>query len=145
MLCFIALWGVRAHENVEHSQRRDNIYSERSRVVELLLQLEIKRQIMQKNVETQHKHMHSFHIGLLCNVTFLHLDFTGVRGNLIAINLALNFMNSLRLSLIRWTKWIVYTVCWVWLCNPYSWDECFGPWRIFSLNYSTPSRYLSLT
>ena len=41
MLCFIALQGVRAHENVEHSQRRENvIYSDRSRVVELLLQLE---------------------------------------------------------------------------------------------------------
>ena len=36
---FIALRGVRAHENVEHSQRRENvIYRDRSRVVELLLQ-----------------------------------------------------------------------------------------------------------
>ena len=44
MLCFIALQGVRAHENVEHSQRRENvIYSDRSRVVELLLQIENKQ------------------------------------------------------------------------------------------------------
>ena len=44
MLCFIALQGVRAHENVEHSQRRENIiYRDRSRVVELLLQLENKQ------------------------------------------------------------------------------------------------------
>ena len=36
---FIAFRGVRAHENVEHSQRRETvIYRDRSRVVELLLQ-----------------------------------------------------------------------------------------------------------
>ena len=54
MLRFIALRGVRAHENVEHSQRRENvIYRDRSHTVELLLQLENKQQIMQNNVETQ--------------------------------------------------------------------------------------------
>ena len=48
MLRFTALRGVRAHENVEHSQRRENvIYRDRSRIVELLLQLENKQQIMQ--------------------------------------------------------------------------------------------------
>ena len=53
MLHFIALRGVRAHENVEHSQCRENvIYRDRSRIVELLLQLENKQQIMQNNVET---------------------------------------------------------------------------------------------
>ena len=51
MLCFIALRGVRAHENKEHTQRRENvIYRDRSRVVELLLQLENKHQITQSNV-----------------------------------------------------------------------------------------------
>ena len=36
---FIALHGVRAHENVEHSQRWENVIDrDRSRVVELLLQ-----------------------------------------------------------------------------------------------------------
>ena len=44
---------VRAHEKVEHSQRRENvIYRDRSHIVELLLQLENKQQIMQNNVET---------------------------------------------------------------------------------------------
>ena len=39
MLHFIALRGVRVHENVEHSQRRENvIYWDRSIVVKLLLQ-----------------------------------------------------------------------------------------------------------
>ena len=58
MLSFIALQGVRAYENVEHSQRRENItYRDRSRVVELLLQLENKQQIMQNNVETQQAHV----------------------------------------------------------------------------------------
>ena len=48
MLRFTALRGVRAHENVEHSQRRENvIYRDRSHIVELLLQLENKQQIMQ--------------------------------------------------------------------------------------------------
>ena len=58
MLRFIALRGVRAHENVEHIQRRGNlIYRDRSRIVELLLQLENKQQIIQNNVETQHNRM----------------------------------------------------------------------------------------
>ena len=53
MLLFIALQGVRAHENVEHSQHRENvIYRDRSCIVELLLQLENKLKIMQNNVET---------------------------------------------------------------------------------------------
>ena len=64
MLRFIAMRGVRAHENVEHSQRRENvIYRDQSRVVELLLRLENKQKIMQNNVETQQKHMYSLYIG----------------------------------------------------------------------------------
>ena len=34
------------------------------------------------DVDTQHKHMYSFYIDSLCNVTFLMARFTGVRGNL---------------------------------------------------------------
>ena len=50
MLRLIALRGVRAHENVEHSQCRENvIYRDRSCMVELLLQLENKQKIMQNN------------------------------------------------------------------------------------------------
>ena len=53
MLRFIALQGVRAHENVEHSQRTENVvYRDRSRTVERLLQLENKQHIMHNNVET---------------------------------------------------------------------------------------------
>ena len=33
----------------------------------ILLQLENKQQIMQNNVETQHKHMYLLYIGSLCN------------------------------------------------------------------------------
>ena len=41
MLRFIALRGVRAHENAKHSKRRENVINrDRSRKVELLLQLE---------------------------------------------------------------------------------------------------------
>ena len=58
MLRFIALQGVRAHENVEHSKRRENvIYRDRNCVEELLLQFENKQQFVQSNEETQHKHM----------------------------------------------------------------------------------------
>ena len=62
---------------MEHSQRRENfIYRDRSRVVELLLQLEKKQQNMRNNVETQHKHMYSLYIGSLCNVAFPMARFT---------------------------------------------------------------------
>ena len=73
MLRFIAVRGVRAHENVKHSKV---IYRDRSRVVELLLQLENKQQIMQNNVETQHNRMYSLYIGSLCNVAFPMARFT---------------------------------------------------------------------
>ena len=50
MLRFIALRGVREHKNVAHLQHRLNvIYGDRSRAVDLLLQLKINnksRQIM---------------------------------------------------------------------------------------------------
>ena len=47
---------------VKHSKRRENvIYRVRSRIVELLLPLENKQQIMQNNVETQHNRMHSLY------------------------------------------------------------------------------------
>ena len=73
MLRFIALRGVRAHENVEHSQHRENvIYRDPSHVVEL----ENKQQIIQNNVETQHKHMYSLYIGSLCNLAFPMARFT---------------------------------------------------------------------
>ena len=72
MLCFIALRGVRAHEYVKHSNR------DRSRVVELLLQLENKQQIMQNNVETQHNRMYLLYIGSLCNVAFPLARFTRI-------------------------------------------------------------------
>ena len=51
-------------------------YGDRSRIVELLLQLENKQQIMQNNVETQHNHMYSLYIGSLCNVAFPMARFT---------------------------------------------------------------------
>ena len=44
MLRFIALRGVRAYETVEDSQRRENVIcGDRSRIVELLIQLENKQ------------------------------------------------------------------------------------------------------
>ena len=52
------------------------LYIDIEAVLELLLQLEIKQQIMQNNVETQHKHMYSLYIGSLCNVTFPMARFT---------------------------------------------------------------------
>ena len=77
MLRFIAFRGIRAHENMNHSQRRENvIYRDRIRVIELLLQLKNKQQIMQNKVETQHKHISSLYIGSVCNVAFPMKRFT---------------------------------------------------------------------
>ena len=106
MLRFIALRGVRAHENVEHSQRKENvIYMDRSRIVELLLQLESKQQIIQHNVETQHNRMYSLYIGSLPNGTlYLHRDFTVVRGNLNAMK------HSIELCLLYWQKTFMNSV-----------------------------------
>ena len=65
---FIALQGGRVHENVEHSQHRENvIFRDRSHVVELLLQLENKQQC---GDSTQ------AYIGSLCNVDFPMARFT---------------------------------------------------------------------
>ena len=67
------------HENVIKTfktQGKRYIYRDRSRVVELLLQLENKQQIMQNNVETQHNRMYSLYIGSLCNVAFPMARFT---------------------------------------------------------------------
>ena len=78
MLRFIALRGVRAHENVEHSQRRENvIYRDRSKPYSRVFTTIGKHtQIIQNNVETQHNHMYSLHIGSLCNVAFPIARFT---------------------------------------------------------------------
>ena len=63
MLRLIALRGVRSHKNVAHLQRRKNvIYPDRSRVVEVLLHLENK-EIMPNHVDIQHKHMYSLYFG----------------------------------------------------------------------------------
>ena len=64
MLRLIAMSGVWAHENVDHSKRRENvIYMGRNRIVEPLIQLENKQQIMETKVETQHNHMYSLYFG----------------------------------------------------------------------------------
>ena len=77
MLRFITLRGVRAHENVEHSQRRENVvYRDRRRIVDLLLQLENKQQIMPNNKEAQHSRRYPLYIGSLCNVAFPLARFT---------------------------------------------------------------------
>ena len=55
---------------------------DRSRVIEFLLQLEHKQQIVQINVETQHKHILVVLCSLPYGTLYLHRDFTGVRGNL---------------------------------------------------------------
>ena len=66
------------------------IYRDQICVVELLLQLENKQQIMQNNMETQHKHMYSWFIGSLPYGTiYLHRDFTGICENQNGIELCL--------------------------------------------------------
>ena len=45
------------------------MYRDRSGILELLLQLENKQQIIQNNVETQHNRMNLYN-GSLCNIAF---------------------------------------------------------------------------
>ena len=77
---------VQVHENVEHSQRRENvIYRDQIRVVELLLQL---RELENKNVENQHKHMYSLYIdSLSINSTSVMTIFHTELSVLAALNL----------------------------------------------------------
>ena len=78
MLRFIALRGVRAHENAKHSKRRENVINrDRSRKVELLLQLEKQTTNHAKNyVEIQHNRTYSLYFGSLYNVAFPMARFT---------------------------------------------------------------------
>ena len=95
MLRFIALQGVRAHENVEHSHRRENfIYRDRSHIVELLLQLENKQQIMKNNEKTQHNHMYSLYIGSLCNVAFPMARFTCIVTSQVFVEIWMRWSNA---------------------------------------------------
>ena len=76
MLRFIASRGVRAHENVEHSQRRENvIYRDRRRIVELLLQWKTNN----KSIKIMYR-LNTIacirYIGSLCNVAFPLARFT---------------------------------------------------------------------
>ena len=57
--------------NIHKGGNRD-----RSHIVELLLQLENKQQLMKSNVETKHNRMYSLYIGSLCNVAFPMARFT---------------------------------------------------------------------
>ena len=70
--------------NVAHQKV---MYRDRSNVVELLLQLENKQQIMQNNVQTQHKHMYSLYNGSLCNIAFPIAHFTFIVASVIHENL----------------------------------------------------------
>ena len=114
MLRVIALQGVRAHENVEHSQRRENvIYRNRNHIllVELLLQLENKQQIIQNNVETQHNRMYSLYIGSLCNVAFPMARFTCIVTSQVFMEIRLNAMkHSIELCLLYGHKTFMNSV-----------------------------------
>ena len=108
MLRFIALREVRAHENVEHSQRRENvIYRDRSRIV----QLENKQQIIQNNVETQHNRMYSLYIGSLCNVAFPMARFTCIVTSQVFVEIWMRWSIALSSAFYTGRKhlWIVFS------------------------------------
>ena len=112
MLRFIALRGARAHENVEHSQRRENIiYRDRSRIVELLLQLENKQQIMQNNVETRHNRMYPLYIGSLCTIAFLMARFTCIVTSQVFVEIWMRWSIALSSAFYRDREhlWIVFS------------------------------------
>ena len=99
-------------ETVEYSQRRENIiYRDWNCVVQLLLQLENKQQIMQNNVEAQHKHMYSFYIGSLCNVAFLMACFTCIVTSQVFMEFWMGWSIALSSAFYRGKKhlWIVFS------------------------------------
>ena len=101
-----------AHENVGYSKCRENvIYRDRSLVVQLLLQLENKQQIIQNNVETQHKHMYSLCIGSLCNVAFPIARFTCIVTSLVFVEIWMRWSIALIFAFHRDRKhlWIVFS------------------------------------
>ena len=63
---YLGTWHITIPYNASKNLNRDG-----SHVVEYLLHLENKRQIMPNNVETKHKHMYYLYIGSLCNIVFL--------------------------------------------------------------------------
>ena len=108
---FIALQGVRAHENVEHSKHRENVIDrDWSRVVELLLQLENKQQSTQNNMGTQHNHMYSLYIDSLCNVAFPMACFTCIVTSQMFVEIWMRWSIALRSAFDRGRKhlWIVF-------------------------------------
>ena len=112
MLRFIALRGVRAHENVKHSKRRENvIYRDRSRIVELLLQLENKQKLMQNNVETQHNRMHLLYTGSLCYVAFPMARFTCIVTSQVFVEIWMRWSIALSAAFYTGRKhlWIVFS------------------------------------
>ena len=112
MLRYNALRGVQAHENMEHSQRRENfIYRHRSRIVELLLQLENKQQIVQNNVKTQHNRMYSLYIGSLCNVAFPKACFTSIVTSQVFMEICMRWNIALSSAFYagRTHLWIVFS------------------------------------
>ena len=82
MLRFVALQGGWVHENVEHSQHRENvIYRDLSRVVELFLQLETNNKsckiMWRLNTSTCIRYILVVRvIGLPCGTLYLHRDFS---------------------------------------------------------------------
>ena len=114
MLRFIAMSGVWAHENVDHSKRRENvIYRGRSRIVEPLIQLENKQQIMQTKVETQHNHMYSLYMytGSLCNEACPLTRFTCIVTSQVFVEIWMRWSISLSSAFYPGMKhlWIVFS------------------------------------
>ena len=112
--CYASLhWKEYGHTRTWHIHNTGKTLY-RDRIVELLLQLENKQQIMQNNVETWHNCMNSLYIGSYPNGTlYLHRDFTGVRGNRNAMKHSIEpcllygqktLMNSVQLN-----KWRLYS------------------------------------
>ena len=93
------------------------IYRDPSHIVELLLQLENKQQIMKNNVETQHNRMYSLYIGSLCNVAFPMARFTCIVTSQVFVEIWMRWSITLSSAFYTGRKhlWIVFSFK-DWLC-----------------------------
>ena len=100
------IWNIRTW-NIHNAGK--TLY--RDRIVELLLQLENKQQIMQNNVATQPNRMYKLYIGSLCNVAFPLARFTCIMTSQVFVEIWMRWSIALSSAFYTGRKhlWIVFS------------------------------------
>ena len=87
------------------------LYINVKRIVELLLQLENKQQIIQNNVETRHNRLHSLYTGSFCYVAFPVACFTCIVTSQVFVEIWMRWSIALSAAFYTGRKhlWIVFS------------------------------------